>query len=354
MRSELLANMHGSKTELTISDTFAEALLQTPACELHTLLPGPTLFSLEGEDKRPLFLTVLLHGNEDTGWDAVRAVLRFYQKRRLPRSLLLFVGNIEAAASNMRTLPHQLDYNRAWPGTLYPDRPEATLMRNVVDAVATRKPFASIDIHNNTGNNPHYGCVNRLDESYLHLARLFSRTIVYFTDPVGVQSSALAELCPAVTIECGKPGVAAGAEAAADFIRAALSLSEFPEHPVPAHDVDILRTYAILKVPADATFSFDGSDADFRFREDLDHLNFSELEKGAVLGALGGDGTRRLTLETQSVVNGQNQALAYEDGEIRLFKGAIPAMLSLDPNAIRLDCLGYLMQRIDRDGRVHA
>ncbi len=39
------------------------------------------------------------------------------------------------------------------------------------------------------------------------------------------------------------------------------------------------------------------------------------------------------------------------DGEIRLSQRAIPAMLTLDPNAVRLDCLGYLMHRIGRDGR---
>lgn len=350
-----MATINGSNARLTITDTIAEALLQVEARDLAALMPGPTLYLFEGHDPRPLFVSVLLHGNEDTGWDAVRAVLRHYQNRRLPRSLIVFVGNVEAAAANMRTLPHQVDYNRVWPGTPHSDCAEAALMREVVDAVAERRPFASIDVHNNTGNNPHYGCVNRLDESTLHLARLFSRVIVYFTEPVGVQSLALTQLCPSVTVECGKPGVAAGAEHAADFIKAGLAMSAYPDHPVPEHDIDILQTYAILKVPADASFSFDGSEADFRFRDDLDHLNFSELSKGEVLGVLGGEGTRRLSLETQSSDAGSTPApvLGYDKGEIFLLESAIPAMLSLDPNAVRLDCLGYLMRRIDRNGRTH-
>lgn len=40
----------------------------------------------------------------------------------------------------------------------------------------------------------------------------------------------------------------------------------------------------------------------------------------------------------------------YGGGDIRLSQRAIPAMLTLDPNAVRLDCLGYLMHRIRRDG----
>ena len=54
--------------------------------------------------------------------------------------------------------------------------------------------FASIDIHNNTGLNPHYGCVNRLDPPFLHLATLFSRIVVYFKRPLGVQSAAFASV----------------------------------------------------------------------------------------------------------------------------------------------------------------
>ena len=168
-----------------------------------------------------------------------------------------------------------------------------------------------------------------------------------------MQSAAVADLCPAVTLECGRPGVPAGTEHAAEFIQAALALSAFPDHPVPDHDIDILRTYAIIKVPGDASFSFDGSEADFRFRSDLDRLNFSELDRGAVLGRLGGDRGRRLDLVTHRAPNGASGILGYRDGEIRLGDGAIPAMLTRDPNAIRLDCLGYLMQRIDRRGRFH-
>ena len=61
-------------------------------------------------------------------------------------------------------------------------------MRAVVDIMRERGVFASIDLHNNTGSNPHYACVNRLDNRYLHLATLFARTVVYFLRPTGVQS----------------------------------------------------------------------------------------------------------------------------------------------------------------------
>lgn len=339
---------------LTRLDTLPAGFLDTPARELHRLLPGPTLIHLPGRRTPELFVSLLLHGNEDTGLTAIQDVLRRRRDTLLPRPLLVFVGNIAAAAEGVRTLPGQIDYNRCWPGTPDPDSAEARIMRQVTDIAAAERPFASIDIHNNTGNNPHYACINRLDEPFLHLARLFSHTVIYFEKPLGVQSAALAPFCPAITVECGRPGVPAGTAHAAELIEAALSLSHFPEHPVPEGDVDILQTFAILKVPHEASFSFDGSDADIRLRNDLDHLNFSELEPGATFGRISSGGRHRLVVAPgadDGFADDLDGYLAYHDGDIRLARPAVPAMLTLDPDAVRLDCLGYLMHRIGRDGR---
>jgi hypothetical protein len=181
--------------DLNILDHVPEALLTTSVPDLIHTLPQPTLFDLPGRVEQPLFVSVLLHGNEDTGLLAAQEVLRRHQERGLPRRLLLFVGNVAAAQAGVRTLDSQLDFNRAWPGTLHAEAPETALMQQVVDYVAARQPFASIDIHTNTGLNPHYACLNRLEAPFMHLARLFSRTVVFFEKPVGVQSAAMAEIC---------------------------------------------------------------------------------------------------------------------------------------------------------------
>lgn len=328
---------------------FPEVLLNAPSTDLWRHLPGPTLFHVPGKRGSPLFVSVLLHGNESTGWAAIQSVLRRYHAN-LPRELLLFVGNVEAAKHNVRTLSKQHDYNRSWPGILDDVRPEVQLMREVVDAVRVEQPVASIDIHNNTGHNPHYACVNRLDDHYLQLARLFSRTVVYFERPLGVQSAALSEICPAVTVECGLAGGPEGVAHAADFVQAALAVDHLPDRPVPSGDLDLMQTHAIIKVPSGATVSFDGNDADFQFRSDLDRLNFSELEPGTLFGRLGPRRLHRLINEPGGPHASFSQYFTYDGGEIRLSQRAIPAMLTRDSQAIRLDCLGYLMHRIARDG----
>ena len=330
-------------------DHFPNMLLGVPASDLWRYLPGPSLFHVRGRQAEPLFVTVLLHGNEDTGWRAVQAVLGERRGAMLPRSLLLFVGNIAAAKANVRTLPGQDDYNRSWPGTPHPDTPVAGLMQEIVKAVRRHAPFASIDIHNNSGHNPHYACVSSLEEAHFHLAGLFGRTVVYFTRPLGVQSAALAPICPAVTVECGRADAATGVAHAAEFLTAALALQRFPDHPVPAGDLDLMKTFAIIKVPPDASFSYDGSESDFRFRADLDQLNFSELEPGTSFGLVGGD--RHLDVVPGGEFTTPEPYFEYSHGEIRLAQRAIPAMLTLDPHAVRLDSLGYLMHRIGRDGR---
>ncbi|RLA31012.1 MAG: peptidase M14, partial [Gammaproteobacteria bacterium] len=195
---------------LTLADRLPDGFLDCAAQDLHRLLPGPTLYLLEGRREPALFVSVLQHGNEDTGLHAVQSLLRRYQPgggdQPLPRSLALFVGNVTAARHGARQLAGQPDYNRIWPGGEDRESAEARMMQQVVDTLRPRGLFASVDVHNNTGLNPHYACVNRVDNRFFHLATLFGRTVVYFIRPTGVQSMAMAELCPAVTLECGQIG----------------------------------------------------------------------------------------------------------------------------------------------------
>ncbi len=333
-----------------VFDHIPQGFLDCPASRLADVLPGPTLLDLPGRDPRPLFVSALLHGNEDSGLVAAQEALRRWSSRELPRALLLFIGNVRAAAQNLRTLPSQHDFNRVWPGTATPDAPEARMVRWVYDFVARRRPFASLDIHNNTGFNPHYACVTRLEPQFIALAQLFSRIVVNFERPLGVQARALANLCPAITVECGKTGGGLGSAHAAQLIEAALSIADLPDHPSAPRDVDLLRTFAIVKTPPGASFSFDGSPADFQFRSDIDRLNFSDLPAGESFGKLG-PASARLELAPGDGGRAPDEYFDYSGGEIRLRQGATPAMLTQDPNAIRLDCLCYLMHRIGMDGR---
>jgi len=327
---------------LTLLNEIPTGLLDLPARDLHTLLPGPTLIHLAGRRPRPLFVSVLLHGNETSGWEAMRAVLREYAARELPRALSLFIGNIEAARDGRRHLDHQIDFNRAWNEG---NTPEHRTMAAVVAEMRARRVELSIDIHNNTGHNPHYGCVNSTAEPYLQLARLFSRNIVYFLRPDSVQSMAFAQLCPAVTVECGRADASSGAEHAAEFVRAVLNLSAMPTHPIAPRDIDVFHTVATVKVNPTCRFTYGDEACDMRFEPELDHMNFAEVSPGTRIASLTEDFPDPLIVIDE---NGETVTERYFEvgrGAITFRRSTIPAMITLDLEVIRQDCLCYLMER---------
>ncbi len=332
-------------------DALPPELLDREAHELARYLGGPTLIDLGGEREPPLFVSVLLHGNETVGWDAVRSLLQRQRSRAraqdLPRALSLFIGNVAAAASGQRHLAEQPDYNRVWPGSELPETTEHRMMAELVGITRRRGLFASIDIHNNTGWNPHYTCVNRLDHRSLHLATLFSRTVVYFLRPKGVQSMAMAGIAPAVTLECGKVGQRHGAAHASDYLDACLRLSSLPVHPVPSHDIDLFHTVAQVRVPEGVSFRFGPGEsaAEIIFEPDLDRLNFRELAPGTSIGQVAGRSHAWLDARDEQGRDVTARYFEIENGEIRFRVPVMPSMLTRNLEVIRQDCLGYLMER---------
>ncbi|WKJ89201.1 M14 family metallopeptidase [Methylomonas montana] len=330
------------------SDSLPEGLLDISAEALHTLIPEPTLFHLPGKRPETLFVSVLLHGNEPTGFLAVQKLLQKYRDQSMPRGLTLFFGNTQAARFNLRRLDGQPDFNRIWPGTALPPSPETVWAGQICQIMRQRGVFASIDVHNNTGLNPHYACINQLDKDFLHLGALFGRLLVYFTHPKGTQSSAFAEFCPAVTLECGRPGQPHGTEHAFEFLDSCLHLHEFPLQPVAKQDVDIYHTVAQVTVAEDASYSFSDDAVDLRLNPDLESLNFTEIPAGTVFGQTRSD---RMPLIARD--NDGNpvteQFLAIENGQLRIARATMPSMLTLNERVIRQDCLCYLMERLAID-----
>ena len=329
---------------LDIVNELPRGFLEATTGNLHGVLAGPTLIHLPGKRTEPLFVSILLHGNEDVGLLAVQQLLRKYQKQPLPRALSIFIGNVTAARDGVRRMDDQPDYNRIWPGSELPPTPEHAIMAEVVERMRALKVFASIDLHNNTGLNPHYACINRINHRFLQLAALFSRTVVFFHRPRGVQAMAFSEFCPAVTCECGKVGDESGVNHAMEYIEACLHLAGIPDHPVHANDVHVFHTVATVKVPADVDFNFGSGSAALCFADDIDLCNFQELPPGTLL-AHRRDGEARLEVWDEHGRETGTEFLEFTPDEIRLSRSFMPAMLTRDVQVIRQDCLCYLMER---------
>ncbi|BBL59476.1 M14 family metallopeptidase [Methylomonas koyamae] len=340
--------MPSTSSSLKQFDNLPPGLLDIPVEALHTLVPEPALFHLPGKRPETLFVSVLLHGNESTGFLAVQQLLQKYREQSLPRGLTLFFGNTQAARHNLRRLDGQPDFNRIWPGTGLPASAETAWAAQICQVMRRRGVFASVDVHNNTGRNPHYACINKLEPEFLHLGALFGRLLVYFTQPKGIQSGAFAEFCPAVTLECGRPGQPYGTEHAFEFLDSCLHLREFPAHPLARQDVDIFHTVAQVCIAEDASFSFTEAGADLLLDSGLERLNFTEIAAGTVFGCTAA-ARLPVVVKDNAGLPVTERFFAIRDGQLTLQRPTMPSMLTLDERVIRQDCLCYLMERLAPD-----
>ncbi|MGR8949365.1 MAG: M14 family metallopeptidase [Gammaproteobacteria bacterium] len=334
---------------LNILDEVPAKLFSTPAEGLSDILAGPSLIHLQGLSKQALFLSVLLHGNETSGWNAVSRLLE--SNPTLPRDLWLFVGNVEAAATGVRVLPQQPDYNRIWCNF---DGPEARLAEQLLGVLAKQELFAALDIHNNTGKNPHYSVLTKLDSASKGLAYLFSDKAVYIEEPNTVLSRALHDLCPATTVEVGPVGDPESDERAFKLLEEYFALSEIPQDP--GESLKLHRSLARLHIPDNVEFDFiDSVPEETQSLDDLiltagiEAVNFHQIPAGFQLGV-----SRNPEAQTIRVLNPAHEDVTdrflevMADGAVLLRKSVIPAMFTTDHKVVRQDCLGYFMEEIDQ------
>lgn len=331
--------------DLHIIDEIPNSLLEVAPADLHQILPGPTLLKIPGEKEPPFFICTLLHGDEPTGFLAVQQLLNRYlqQEKPLPRSIWLFLGNIAAARENVRHFHDQPDYNRIWKGG---ELPEHQLVEQLLEILQSNKPFAGVDIHNTSGRNPHYACVNKLDGPFINLGRLFSPVIVYFTRPEEVISRALAELCPAITVESGLAGDPFGVDHVLDFLEQCLALDSIPTNANNPTQPRVYHSIARIEVPDNCRIGFGeaSTETDINFVENLESMNFVEQAENTLVGWQHNPDLKLAVVDEhgEDVSEG---FISYENGEIRLIRSVVPSMFTTFAPNILDDCLGYLMQR---------
>jgi len=326
------------------TDVLPGALLEAEAQDLKKILGKPTLIHLEGENKKPLFVSTLLHGNETTGFYAIQKLLQQYNNTTLPRSISLFIANVKAAENNQRRLNTQMDYNRTWPGTKHEKGPEIELMAAITNTMQQRSLFASIDIHNNTGRNPHYACINVLHQSFLPLAGLFSKTVVYFTTPKGTQTACFANFCPAIVLECGQSGEADGIAHSYRFLETVINLNKLPSGNT--EHINLFHTVARITIPEMFSFGIH-EDVDICLYPHIENMNFHELDAGTAIARIGHGSHAYLEATFDHNNDVSKNFFALNNNEIILRKKATPSMFTTDTKAIQQDCLCYLMERIN-------
>ena len=348
-------------------DTIPPGLLEAEPQELAALLGGPALLHLKGDLARAdrpaqaLFVSVLLHGNETSGWYAVRQLLRDFPAR--PRDLLVFIGNVEAAATGVRTLPGQQDFNRMW-------RDPEGVARDVLRHADRMPLLAVVDLHNNTGKNPHYAVLTDFSPGSLGLAARFGDTAVYIEEPATVLTRAFSPHTPNVALELGPVSDSGATSRGYNFLRGLLPLHRIPE--AAQESVRLYRTLARVHLRQGARFAFasdveDGSSSgaygeksgadnagarssqqnglDLVLDDAIEASNFARLPPGTVFGTAANDlGLQVLDNRHREVTE---RFFDVRGGRITLTAAVVPAMYTTNRNVVRQDCLCYFMEPLD-------
>ena len=313
---------------LDIVNALPASLADVPATALAEELGNPTLFDLRKPDRRPLFVSVLAHGNEISGWDAVRSLIDEIRDA----SVMLFLGNIEAARHGVRALPGRVDFNRVWGGG---DTPEASLAAEVTDYAAAAEPYLAVDIHNNTGVNPPYSVICRTDHRTLEFAGAFAERALLANQPDGFQTRRFAGFCTAITVEVGMPDDPVSTVRATRFL--ARLLANTPEPPDDAYRPESL---ALFKTVARVTV------ADCTVIEpETQRFNFRRAPVGTAL-------TRSGALAARAADGGDigSEYFTTDSGAAVLKRPTTIAMYTGDLESARRDCLCYFLEPIAPNG----
>ena len=307
--------------QLRVEAAPPSALFDLPAKRLADELGGPTLFDMRRAGAAPLFVSVLVHGNETSGWDAVRRL----RAELAASSVLLFIGNVAAARAGVRALPGRPDFNRVWEGG---ESPEATVADAVSEIVAEAQPRLAVDVHNNTGRNPPYSVLARRDAATLAAARVFADRALFATQPTGFQTGRLARYCTAVTVEVGTPDDPSSTDRAAAFLRRLLDCSPAAGTAQTPDGLALFETVARVTLSDDAVVV-----------PDTQRFNFRTAPAGAKL-------VERGALRAHAA-DGRDLGDVYfrqSNGATVLKRPSVVAMYTGDINAARQDCLCYFLE----------
>ena len=315
--------------------SFFRTLLSREANELASVLHTPTLFDFSSSDRAPFFLSILLHGNETSGWDALRALVQEdYQDKSLP-SCLILIGNVQAAQHGKRMLDGQPDFNRIWEGG---SSPYSKWADDVISFLESKKPWFALDVHNNTGPNPHHSIVTSIDSTTMSAARLFSPTAIFAQQPPGVLTRRTSAFCTSITIEAGLPEDPASAARARKYISSLWNAGCVPE--TDTSDQELFQNNVRVLVENADTITDDQVP---KFAPKLYRYNFKIIPEGTELARLVVDHARLMAVD-EDQRDQTRTFLTYKGKNVSLKRDTILSMYTEDPRIARQDCVCYFLE----------
>ena len=333
--------------------------------EFLTYLGGPAEIRVTGRDpSRWRSVVVLMHGNEPSGPIAAWRWLR--SGARPAVDISVFVLAVDAAMKPpgfaYRMLPGARDLNRCFCAPF--DDQNGRLAREVLHRLGIglgasngrtirtgRRCEALVDIHNNTGQNPAYGIINKPGLIRLKLVELFTDSCCVLSDlKVGALTEIIVDEIPSVAIECGHSEDPGAHDVALAGIERFVSIDDLEletelnrgialfDHPIRVH----------LRSGVSVQFGDHPDDsADVTLRADIDTHNFRPLRGGTVLGWVRDGCEWPLAAMGADQRDVSREHFAISDGKLVFRTERVPVMMTTNALVAAQDCLCYLMHQID-------
>jgi len=307
-------------------------------------LGGPTLIRIPGRDgSRVRGVSTLLHGNEQSGIVAAHQLLRSGEQPAV--DMLYFFGSVEAAMEPPgfanRMLPGRLDLNRCF----FPPFKgrEGRIAQELLFLL--RECEALVDVHNNSGKNPAYGIVTRLDPEHIGLVSLFAPQCIFSDLSLGSLTEATEGLFTSVTIECGRAGDPAADDVAFAGLKRyteSASLAAVAQGPVAIYECPIR---VCLADGIHVVFSEQPSHShDLTLSPDLEQHNFEQLPAGTHIGYVLDGAPWPFEVRAADGEDCSRDYFEVVDSELRLKADVVPTMMTCDARLAAADCLCYLVQ----------
>ena len=317
-------------------------LNQANTSELINFLKGATVINVPSDNIHlpPVFISILLHGNEETGWLVIRELLQKYDNK-FPRPTSILFGDLVAANASLRRFEDRADMNRIWhdgsTGTL------SASLWELRQQLKQQKVAYAIDIHNTNGDNPpHAICVkkeNNLDA--IDFATGFSGIVLTYSLKLLTCMEAFAPICPTVTLECGKSGTTEGLTLAIEFVDAVLN-----DKPLsPKANPQFYKVSARLQKKADQRVDFGEGIGEIIFPKDADKLNFTTIPAGSEIAKLKNACNKPFIALDYNGNDVADKYLNQTQTKIVAKTDLMPAMIVPDRQIVNLDCLFYLLEQ---------
>ncbi len=263
------------------------ALPETPEQWLMSL-QQPTVVEVSGKEmSRWRVVSVLIHGNEPSGFFAAYEFLR--QKTIPQTNLAIVISSVRAARHEPlfthRAIPGEFDLNRRFGIVECRDR-VTELAHHIVEYVRALCPELVVDLHNTSGQAPPFAVSISDHSSVRKMASLFCCTMVVTQLIVG----SLMEQnfnCPIVTIECGGAGSDSSHALALEGLRRFAVLDSINE--LNDETVEVYMHPVRVKALPGLSLSYGGTvdpDADITLSQTIEQLNYGITPAGKPLGWL--------------------------------------------------------------------